>query len=160
MLVYVVRNLFENDTKAKEIDANAVATFRVKFDHVAMDNFHAVFTRASEPGGSPVKRRLCRNSSASSERPTIVSKATIVRLCWLSRDPTAMRTLLRAGTKEQQRSATAAAPARAGRRDGSCGAAMRAAGRVRAGRWEGGISSPVGLLLRQLGLDSCPRMSS
>ena len=31
-----------------------------------MDNFHAVFTRASEPGRSPVKRRLCRNSSASS----------------------------------------------------------------------------------------------
>ena len=38
---------FENDTKAKEINANAVATFRVKFDHVAMDNFHAVFTGTS-----------------------------------------------------------------------------------------------------------------
>ena len=42
------RNLFENDTNAKEINANAVATFRVKFDHVAMDNFHAVLSRISE----------------------------------------------------------------------------------------------------------------
>ena len=41
------RNLFEYDTNAKEINANAVATFRVKFDHVAMDNFHAVFTGTS-----------------------------------------------------------------------------------------------------------------
>lgn len=64
--VYCVRNLFENDTNAKEIDANAVATFRVKFDHVAMDNFHAVFTRRAEPGGSPVERRRCADSSASS----------------------------------------------------------------------------------------------
>ena len=41
-------NLFEYDTNAKEINANAVATFRVKFDHVAMDNFHAVLVRMQE----------------------------------------------------------------------------------------------------------------
>ena len=66
LLVYIVRHLFENDTNAKEIDANAVATFRVKFDHVAMDNFHAVFNGRSELGRSRVQRRPCRNSSASS----------------------------------------------------------------------------------------------
>ena len=122
--VYCVPNLFENDTNAKEIDANAVATFRVKFDHVAMDNFHAVFTRRAEPGGSPVERRPCRDSSASSFSPTILSKSTSVRLCWLSRDPTAMRTLLRARTTEQQRSVAAAATGRSRRRAGPCGAAM------------------------------------
>ena len=46
-MITLSRNLFENDTNAKEINANAVATFRVKFDHVAMDNFHAVFTGTS-----------------------------------------------------------------------------------------------------------------
>ena len=48
MFVDIEHSFFENDTNAKEIDANAVAaTFRVKFDHVAMDNFHAVFTGTS-----------------------------------------------------------------------------------------------------------------
>ena len=56
--VYCVPNLFENDTNAKEIDANAVATFRVKFDHVAMDNFHAVLGRSGEQCWGPVGRQL------------------------------------------------------------------------------------------------------
>ena len=38
--------------------------------------------------------------------PTISSKATIVRVCWSGRDPTAMRTLLTARTREHPRSTT------------------------------------------------------
>ena len=33
----------------EQIDANVETTFKVKFDHVAMDNFHAVLARTTEP---------------------------------------------------------------------------------------------------------------
>ena len=131
MFVDIEHSFFENDTNGKEIDANAVAaTFRVKFDHVAMDNFHAVFTRGSEPGRSIGERRLSQNSLASSGggRPTIVSKATIVRVRWLRRDPTAMRTLLTGRTAEQRRSATDVVPGRARARDEPCGAVIMGLG--------------------------------
>ena len=36
----------------EKIDANVETTFKVKFDHVAMDNFHAVLSRIWEPGRS------------------------------------------------------------------------------------------------------------
>ena len=37
----------------EQIDANVETTFKVKFDHVAMDNFHAVLARITEPVQRP-----------------------------------------------------------------------------------------------------------
>ena len=37
----------------EQIDANVETAFKVKFDHVAMDNFHAVLDRISELMKSP-----------------------------------------------------------------------------------------------------------
>ena len=41
---------FENQTEEEmndQVNANVETTFKVKFDHVAMDNFHAVFIRTT-----------------------------------------------------------------------------------------------------------------
>ena len=45
---------FIANLNVEAINENARASYPVKFDHVAMDNFHAVFTRESEPCQSPL----------------------------------------------------------------------------------------------------------
>ena len=80
------------------INENARASYPVKFDHVAMDNFHAVFTRESEPCQSLLQKTTFQSS-----------KVRYWRLCAvpppLAR-PTAMRTLRwprRAGQRQRWR---------------------------------------------------------
>ena len=150
---------FQNDTNAKEIDANAVATFRVKFDHVAMDNFHAVFTRTPEPDGSRVERRLSRNSSASSRRrQSCQSRRVCGSAGW---GGTPLQCVHSSAPGPKNTSGVRPQPPRPGPDAGLNRAVrQRADRRCAAGIFWRGIFSPVDLLLRQPPPSSSPFLLS